>query len=254
MTTGLAWQEDYRTPGGDGQRLLSRLRPAAKVAETSCAVARRRTPRTPAGATAPQTRLLSTGPGNAPRARTTRPLSPSSSRRPLRVRRDRGARPLPRRRLGSRRHGARSHHPRLGPARDAPARRWWPPLARAGCATARLPRSRSCVRAGCPATSPRTRATATTGGRSTTPATWSWPTAAAVSSARRPRPRHRRGQDFALALRRLACRPAEPRPVLPRDARDRPCCCGTGRRLRSAALPDRRALVGESTCALDGVL
>jgi 6-aminohexanoate-oligomer exohydrolase len=30
MTTGLAWQEDYRTPGGDGQRLLSSVAPGGE--------------------------------------------------------------------------------------------------------------------------------------------------------------------------------------------------------------------------------
>ena len=171
MTTGVDWVEDHRDPDSLASRLLALLRrPAATRAPCWRGRARRRRP-APAAPTAPPTRRCSTG---------------CASGRPARLRRRRGA--------GS---GAT-----LGCTRDAyvavdgagvalaggglaATARDWARVAllavgrhaspASGCSTrtwvdaARAcRRTRSSPPAGCPAASPRTPASATTGGRWTT--------------------------------------------------------------------------------------
>ena len=188
MTTGVDWVEDHRDPSGPATPAARPASPATAATRATCwrrsaAMARARHP---ARTTAPPTRRCSTGCASAPPARTyadgARPscgacsaASATRSSASTRARRRAG-----RRRSGRLRRGLGcGSRPSSSPARRT-TRACSDPT---GC-DALLGAARTVPRrpAGCPAASPRTPASARTGGRSTPTASGSPPTAAGASS------------------------------------------------------------------------
>ena len=215
MTSGVDWVEDHRDPDSLGlpaDRLLRHRRwRLARAAGRGAA--RRRRP-APGVSTARPTPRCSTGcasgPPAAPYAEALRALW-----RDLGCTRD--AFVARRRRRASRWPAAASPRPpATGPgsallAVDGAAggERLLDPDWVAGGRARR--RTRSSAPAGCPAASPRTPASATTGGRWTTTGRRVTADGSRGQFAlRRPRPRRRRGQDLGVALRRLPRRTGRP--------------------------------------------